>query len=89
MAAALEGLACAAASDDPEGCAVLLGAARSIRDETGIRLTMIEGHDPADTQTHVRSQLGPGRLFSAMERGKCLPPDQVLTIGLHAARAVR
>jgi predicted ATPase/DNA-binding SARP family transcriptional activator len=89
MAAALEGLACAAASDDPEGCAVLLGAARSIRDETGIRLTMIEGHDPAGAQTHVRSQLGPRRLVSAMERGKRLPSDQVLTIGLHAARAIR
>jgi len=87
-AAALEGLACDAAPHDPHGCAVLLGAARSIRDETGIRLTMIEGHDPAEAETYTRSVLGPARFASAMEECSRSSRDQVLTLGLHAARRV-
>jgi predicted ATPase/DNA-binding SARP family transcriptional activator len=54
MAAALEGLACVAAPHDAEACARLLGAARRIRETTGIHLTMIEGHDPHQAQAHAR-----------------------------------
>jgi hypothetical protein len=46
MAAALEGLACAAVPYDAALSARLPGAARRIRDDTGIQLTVIEGHDP-------------------------------------------
>jgi hypothetical protein len=87
-AAALEGLACDTAPQDPHGCAVLLGAARSIRDETGIRLTMIEGRDPVEAETYARSVLGSGRLSSAIEEGRRSSHDQVLTLGLRAARWV-
>jgi tetratricopeptide (TPR) repeat protein len=87
-AAALEGLARHTAPHDPHACAVLLGAARFIRDETGIRLTMIEGHDPVETETYAHSVLGSDRLVSAMEEGRRSSRDQVLTLGLHAARWV-
>ena len=51
-------MACVAASHDAEACARLLGAARQIRDDTGVHLTMVEGHDPHQAQAHARSVLG-------------------------------
>jgi hypothetical protein len=63
MAAALEGLA-GAASQDAEPCARLLGASRRIREDTGIHLTMIEGHDHKRQKGMPGQYWGPGSLSS-------------------------
>jgi tetratricopeptide (TPR) repeat protein len=55
---ALEGLACVAAVQHAETCARLLGAARQLRQTTGIQLTMIEGHDPEEAEQQARTALG-------------------------------
>ena len=49
---------------------------------------MIEGHDPVETETYAHSVLGSDRLITAMEEGRRSSRDQVLTLGLHAARWV-
>jgi predicted ATPase len=77
MAAALEGLACVAASHDAEACARLLGAARRIRETTGIHLTMIEGHDPHQAQAHARSVLGTNQFAVATNTGKHSSLDEL------------
>jgi tetratricopeptide (TPR) repeat protein len=75
--AALEGLACVAASHDAEACARLLGAARRIRDDTGVHLTMIEGHDPHQAQAHARSVLGTKQFAVATNTGKHSSLDEL------------
>lgn len=82
MAAALEGLACVAAPDDAEACARLLGAARRIREDTGIHLTMIEGHDPQQAQAHVRSVLGTKQFAVATDTGNDSSLDEMLALGV-------
>ena len=77
MAAALEGLACAAAVQDADICARLLGAARRIRDDTGIHLTLIEGHDPDQAQAHARSVLGTKQFAVATNTGNDSPLDEI------------
>jgi predicted ATPase/DNA-binding SARP family transcriptional activator len=77
MAAALEGLACAA-PHDAERSARLLGAARRIRDDTGIRLTMIEGHDPQEAEAHARSVLGTKRFAAAADTGTHSSLEEIL-----------
>lgn len=84
MAAALEGLACTAASQDPEACARLLGAGRRIREDTGISLTVIEGHDPHEAGGHVRSVLGARQFAVAADRGKYSSLDELLTLATAA-----
>jgi hypothetical protein len=80
MAAALEGLVCAAASNDAEFSARLLGAARRIRDDTGIQLTVIEGHDPQAAERHARTVLGTTRFAAAVEDGKQSSPEELLLL---------
>ena len=82
MAAALEGLAYAAAPDDAEACARLLGAARRIRDDTGIHLTMIEGHDPQHAHAHARSVLGTKQFAVATNTGNDSPLDEIIALGV-------
>jgi predicted ATPase/DNA-binding SARP family transcriptional activator len=84
MAAALEGLACAAASHDAKACARLLGAARRIRETTGIHLTLIEGHDPQRAQAHARSVLGTKQFTVAANTGKHSSLDEMLLLGAGA-----
>jgi hypothetical protein len=80
MAAALEGLACAAAADDAKACARLLGAARQIRETTGIHLTLIEGHDPHQAQAHARSVLRTNQFTVATSTGKHSSLDEMLLL---------
>jgi hypothetical protein len=80
MAAALEGLACAAAPHDAEISARLLGAARRIRDDTGIQLTVIEGHDPREAERHARTALGTNRFAAAVEKGMQSSPEEILRL---------
>jgi predicted ATPase/DNA-binding SARP family transcriptional activator len=80
MAATLEGLACAAAPHDAEISARLLGAARRIRDDTGIQLTVIEGHDPEAAERHARTALGRKRFAAAIEEGKHSSPEEILLL---------
>jgi predicted ATPase len=82
MAAALEGLACAAAVQDADICARLLGAARRIRDDTGIHLTMIEGHDPQHAHAHARSVLGTKQFAVATNTGNDSPLDEIIALGV-------
>jgi predicted ATPase/DNA-binding SARP family transcriptional activator len=84
MAAALEGLACAAAAHDAKACARLLGAARQIRESTGIHLTLIEGHDPHQAQAHARSVLGTKQFTVATSTGKHSSLDEMLLLGASA-----
>jgi hypothetical protein len=84
MAAALEGLACAAASHDAKSCARLLGAARRIRESTGIYLTMIEGHDPRQAHAHARSVLGTEQFTVATSTGKHSSLDELLLLDASA-----
>jgi hypothetical protein len=79
MAAALEGLA-GAASQDAEACARLLGASRRIREDTGIHLTMIEGHDPQQAEDHARSVLGAQQYATPAETAKHRTLDEILTL---------
>ncbi|HET7519173.1 MAG TPA: hypothetical protein VFN05_16085 [Actinomycetes bacterium] len=80
MAAALEGLACLAAPHDADSSARLLGAARRIRDDTGIRLTMIEGHDPREAERHARTVLGTEHFAAAADTGKHSSLEEVLPL---------
>jgi len=80
MDAALEKLAGAAASQDAEACARLLGASRRIREDTGIHLTMIEGHDPQEAEGHARSVLGTRQFVVAADTGKHSSLDELLTL---------
>jgi predicted ATPase len=80
MAAALEGLACAAAHHDAESSARLFGAARRIRDDTGIQLTVIEGHDPREAEKRARTVLGTNRFAAAVEKGKQSSPEEILRL---------
>jgi predicted ATPase/DNA-binding SARP family transcriptional activator len=80
MAAALEGLACAAAPHDAEISVRLLGAARRIRDDTGIQLTVIEGHDPEAAEKQARTTLGTKRFAAAVEEGKHSSPEEILLV---------
>jgi hypothetical protein len=85
MAAALEGLACAAAAArDADTCARLLGAARRIRETTGIHLTMIEGHDPHQAQAHARSVLGTTQFTVVTNTGKHSSLDEMLLLAASA-----
>jgi predicted ATPase/DNA-binding SARP family transcriptional activator len=84
MAAALEGLACAAASQDAKRCARLLGAARQIRETTGIHLTLIEGHDPQQAHAHARSVLGTTQFTVATNTGKHSSFDETLLLAASA-----
>lgn len=84
-AAALEGLACVAATQDAQSCALLLGAARSIREATGIRLTLIEGHDPLEAEAAATAVLGPHHLSAAREEGRRLAPNEAFAIALGGA----
>jgi hypothetical protein len=84
MAAALEGLACAAAPHDAEISARLLGAGRQIRDDTGIYLTVIEGHDPQEAEGHARTVLGTKRFAVAAHTGKHFSLDEILTLATTA-----
>jgi predicted ATPase/DNA-binding SARP family transcriptional activator len=81
LAAALEGLACVAAHHDAKACARLLGAARRIREDTGIHLTMIEGHDPQQAQAHARSVLGTKQFAVATNTGKHSSLDEMVLLG--------
>jgi predicted ATPase/DNA-binding SARP family transcriptional activator len=87
MAAALEGLACAAAVQDAGTCARLLGAAQRIRETTGIQLTMIEGHDPQQAQAHARSVLGTKQFLAATNTGEHLSLDEMLALGVAQGRS--
>jgi tetratricopeptide (TPR) repeat protein len=84
LAAALEGLACAAAAHDAKACARLLGAARRIRETTGIHLTLIEGHDPHQAQAHARSVLGTKQFTVATNTGKHSSLDEMLLLAASA-----
>jgi tetratricopeptide (TPR) repeat protein len=86
-AASFEGLACVVASDDAEVCALLLGAARCIRDDTDIRLTMIEGTDPAEASRRARAVLGVAPFSIAVERGRRSPRDEMLLLALQVNSA--
>lgn len=70
MIVAIEGLANLVASDDPVSSAVLLGAARRIRRDTGIQLTLIEGHDTARTEDHLHIALGQEAFDKALTTGQ-------------------
>jgi hypothetical protein len=70
-------MACVAASHDAEACARLLGAARQIRDDTGVHLTMVEGHDPHRAQAHARSVLGTKQFAVATNTGKHSSLDEL------------
>jgi hypothetical protein len=83
MAAALEGLACAAVQDG-DICARLLGATQRIRGTTGIHLTVIEGHDPQQAQAHARSVLGTRQFLAATNTGKHSSLDEMLLLGASA-----
>jgi hypothetical protein len=88
LATALEGPACAAAAQDVDICAQLLGAAQRIRETTGIHLTMIEGHDPQQAQAHARAVLGTKQFAVATDTGKHSSLDEMLPLGA-GARASR
>jgi hypothetical protein len=85
MAAALEGLGCVAATHHAESSARLLGAAQRIRDDTGIDLTLIEGHDPQQAQAQVRSLLGTKQFAVAANTGKHSSLDELLALGATAS----
>jgi tetratricopeptide (TPR) repeat protein len=70
VAAALEGLACVAADSDPRLAATCLGAARATRDTTAIRVSLIEGDEPAATERHVRAALDTRSLRAAWRDGE-------------------
>jgi hypothetical protein len=84
MAAALEGLACAAASHDAKACARLLGAAWQIRESTSMHLTLIEGHDPQQAHAHARSVLGTTQFTVATNTGKHSSLEEMLLLGASA-----
>jgi predicted ATPase/DNA-binding winged helix-turn-helix (wHTH) protein len=86
-AAAFEGVACVVASRDAEICALLLGAARRIRDDTGIRLTLIEGPDPAEACSRARAALGAVPFSVALEKGRRSPRDQMRLLALQVNSA--
>lgn len=58
VAAALEGLASTAVESDPWFAATLLGAARSTRDDTEIRVSLIEGDEPTVAERRLQVALG-------------------------------
>jgi hypothetical protein len=70
VAAALEGLASVAVGSDPRLAAVLIGAARSTRDRTGIRVSMIEGEEPAAAERRIRVALSTRGLQDAWREGE-------------------
>jgi hypothetical protein len=84
MAAALEGLACIAASQEAETSALLLGAARRIRDDTGIHLTMIEGQDLQEAEKHAQSVLGIKQFAAATRMGWLLSLDESIRLAVDA-----
>ena len=84
LAAALEGLACVASVHDAKVCARLLGAARQIRQATGIHLTIIEGHDPEEAGRRAQTALGTKRYAVVANTGKHSSLDQILTLAWNA-----
>jgi tetratricopeptide (TPR) repeat protein len=70
MMVALEGLASIGASRDAQTSALLLGSARRIRQDTGIQLTFVEGHDAAETEARLRSVLGESAFQAAIMKGR-------------------
>jgi predicted ATPase len=83
MIIALEGLAAVVASRDAHSSALLLGVARRIRHDTGIELTLVEGHDTARTEAHLNSVLGEKAFHAAIARAGDLP-DGVIKHPLHS-----
>jgi tetratricopeptide (TPR) repeat protein len=79
---ALEGLACVAAVHDAETCAHLLGAARQLRQTTGIHLTMIKGHDPEVAERQARTALGTKGYAAAAAIGRRSSLGEVISLAI-------
>jgi Bacterial transcriptional activator domain len=83
LTAAVEGLASIIARRHPGQAAELLAAARSVRESTEIRLTLIEGHDTTNAWRAVRAAL-PSTVEAEATRGTRLQLRDLE----HFARAV-
>jgi predicted ATPase/DNA-binding SARP family transcriptional activator len=83
LTAAVEGLASIIARRHPRPAAELLAAARSVRESTEIRLTLIEGHDTTNAWRAVRAAL-PSTVEAEATRGTRLQLRDLE----HFARAV-
>ena len=84
---ALEGLACVAVVHHAETCARLLGAARQLRQTTGIQLTMIEGHDPAEAEQQARTALGTKGYAAAAAISRRAFLGEILSLATNAGPA--
>jgi predicted ATPase/DNA-binding SARP family transcriptional activator len=84
LTAALEGLACVVVVHHAETCARLLGAARQLRQTTGIHLTMTEGHDPEVAERQARTLLGTKGYAAAAAIGRRSSLGEILSLATNA-----
>lgn len=78
VAAALEGLASVEIESDARFAATLLGAGRSTRDDTGIRVSLIEGVEPQAVEQRLRAALDSRALERAWRDGERAPAEDLL-----------